>query len=131
MEDVIEVAQARVGEWVRTRFGTGHDRRECAMRLLEEAVELAQAEGVGKAETGRVVAYVFDKPAGEPDQEAAGAGVCLLAWGAAADRPLWQLIEAEIERIHSKTADHFRARQNVKAAAGIGVRVEGKGEADG
>lgn len=121
--DVIQTAQARVGEWVRTCFGTGHDRRERAMRLLEEAIELAQAEGIGEAEANRVVSYVYRKEIGKPDQEAAGVGVCLLAWAHAAERDLWPLIDREIDRIHSKAADHFRDCQNTKAAAGIGVHA--------
>ncbi len=42
--------EARVANWVETRIGTQHMHpRERAMRLLEEAVELAQAESALKA----------------------------------------------------------------------------------
>ena len=115
-------AQRRVGNWVRTRFGDGAmARHERAMRLLEEAIELAQAEGITPTEIDRLTANVFHKPAGAPSQEAAGVGVCLLAWAAGAGEDLWSLIEQEIERIESKPVEYFRARHRIKSDAGIAL----------
>jgi len=113
--------QRRVAEWVRTRFDgpTLTDRRERAMRVLEEAMELAQAEGLGKMDAARLSEVVFSRPVGDPDQEAAGTAVTLLAWAAAANRSLIDLIHHEVARIYALPIDHFRKRQAQKIDLGV------------
>ena len=119
-----DARQAKVAEFVRTRFGElNMDRKERAARMLEEAFEIAQAEGMTVAEVARLGNYVYSKPIGEPSQEAAGAGVALLAYctciGVSADA----VEAAEVERIYSKPSAYFRQRQNLKAAAGVALSV--------
>ena len=73
--------QDRVSDWVRASFGDGAmHRQERAMRVLEEAIELAQAEEIADEDVQRLSAHVYAKPPGSPDQEVGGIGVCLLAW---------------------------------------------------
>lgn len=56
--------ESRVADWVRTRIGETHMHpRERAMRLLEEAAELAQAEGVTSEQANQQIAYVFSRSA--------------------------------------------------------------------
>lgn len=124
-------AQVRVSNWIRSNFGSdAMDLQERATRVLEEAIELAQAEGVRIGDVNLLTAHVYAKPAGEPSQEVGGIGVCLLAWAGATDRELWPLIETEIDRIHTKTADHFRARHQVKVDAGVAKKALDAGEGD-
>ncbi|MGH7487099.1 MAG: hypothetical protein ACREMY_16070, partial [bacterium] len=67
--------QRAVYEWVRTTFGLANqDAHERVLRFFEEAVELAQAEGVTDEELARIVRHVFAKTPGAPEQEAGGAG---------------------------------------------------------
>lgn len=95
--------EERVAEWVRTRIGEAHmHRKERSMRLLEEAVELVQAEGIDYAQSMEMVHHVYDRPAGEPEREAAGVAVTLLGWCAATGNRLMDLAQAEVERIEKK-----------------------------
>lgn len=56
------------------------DPLERIMRFLEEALELAQAEGMNEQEVERVVSYVYGRPAGESFQEVGGVMVTLAAF---------------------------------------------------
>lgn len=116
--------EARVAEWVNTRIGPEHMHpRERAMRLLEEAVELAQAEGIAYDQVDRQVAHVYSRPAGEPAQEAAGVAVCLLGWCAATGNRLNDLALAEIERIEAKPIEQIRGSLARKADADLVTAV--------
>lgn len=115
-----ETMEDRVAAWVRSRIGEDHMySRERAMRLLEEAVELAQAEGIQIGMIERQARHVFGRPPGEPAQEAAGVAVCLLAWCAATGHRLNELAMAEIERIEAKPLDQIRGSLARKADADL------------
>jgi hypothetical protein len=102
--------EQRVAEWVVSRIGSaGMDRRERALRLLEEAVELAQAEGITLAQVARQVAHVYERPAGDPEQEAGGVAVCLLGWCAATGAGFAYIAELEMARIEAKPIDEIRS----------------------
>jgi hypothetical protein len=122
--------EARVAEWVRTRIGPEHmNTRERAMRLLEEAVELAQAEGITAELVGKQAAHVFGRRAGEPAQEAAGVAVCLLGWCAATGHTFEALATAELDRIEAKPIDQIRGSLARKADADL-VTCTDTGTAD-
>jgi hypothetical protein len=117
--------ETRVKEWVVSRIGAMNmHRRERAMRLLEESVELAQSEGITQDQVTRQVAHVFGRPAGEPSQEAAGVAVTLLGWCAATDNQLLDLAVREIERIEAKPVSQIRGSLARKADADLVVCVE-------
>lgn len=118
--------QARVAEWVRTRFGESvlADLRERAARVLEEALELAQAEGLPRGDVLALAQHVYSKEPGEPQQEAAGVGVTLKAYAAAKGFQQHAAVEQEIRRIESMPADHFRQRQQAKADAGVALKPQ-------
>lgn len=120
-----DVRQAHVGQWVRATFGD-HTMaiRERAQRLLEEAVELAQASGLSPDDARAIVGHVFSKPMGEPRQEAGGLGVCLLAYCEAAGFSADEEERREFERVQAIDPAHFQRRHNRKADAGIAVHVE-------
>lgn len=112
----------RVKAWVLKCFGEkSMSRQERALRLVEEAIELAQAEGIRSPIISAITYRVFSRPPGDPDQEAGGVGVCLEGWGAAAEKNVALLTEQELQRIESKPADHFRQRHNAKVAEGLSV----------
>jgi hypothetical protein len=115
--------QTRCLRWVKETFGilTVKDR---AIRLLEEAIELAQSECVSKEDAIRIIEHVYSKPAGDPQQEAGGIGVCLLAYCELRGFSAEQLEKAELDRVMSKDPAWFRKRHNVKAEAGIADKVE-------
>jgi hypothetical protein len=115
--------QTQVSDLVRDIFGDlGMDRSERVARFVEEAVELAQAEEIDRALVLAIVEHVYSKPAGATPQEVGGIGVTLLAFCAAAGISADDCELKEIARIRSFPAEHFRKRQQAKAAAGISKR---------
>lgn len=118
--------QRKVFEWCAATFGheVATDPSERVRRLLEEAIELAQAEGLARPAAEALLARVYGRPPGEPKQEAGGVGVSLLAYCAARCHSADALETAEVDRILSKSPEHFRARQEEKARLGIARRPE-------
>lgn len=70
-----------------------------ALRLLEEAIELAQAEGVTMQEVGIVRDQVYAKPPGDPLQELGGVLICAVAHAAVRDWDHEEVFWAEFARI--------------------------------
>ena len=120
------VLESRVRSWVESRIGVEHMQpKERAMRLLEEAVELVQAEGIDIDLAAKQVAHVYERPAGEPSQEAAGVAVCLLGWCASRGLRFEEIALAEIERIEAKSIEDIKASLARKGAAEL-VTTEAK-----
>lgn len=71
--------QNRVEEWLEACFPKSAtvDRAERTFRFLEEAIELAQANGCSKEEANMLLTYVYSREKGEPDQEVGGVMVTL------------------------------------------------------
>ncbi len=112
----------RIAWWVTTCFGSAAMKREeRATRLLEEAVELAQAEGVPQELVDRLTRHVYSKPVGDPPQEGAGVALCLEAWAVSAGQDVRDLALRELERVEGFTPEHFRKRHAAKVAAGSAV----------
>lgn len=115
--------QGSVADWLERAFGNGVSTplraRERALRVLEEAVELAQVEGVTPAEIARLQAYVYDRPVGDPMQEIGGVRLALLAYavekGLSADRA--EL--AELAHVFAKPLQAVRDRSREMHAAGV------------
>lgn len=90
---------------------------ERALRVAEEAVELAQCMGVEAADMHRLVDYVYARPAGTPAQEIAGTLVTLYAAAASVGVDAEEALRAEVERIHQpEIEDKVRRRQAEKRA---------------
>ena len=120
--------QAAVLDWVRTTFGpatlTGSER---AMRVLEEALELFQAEGLDLDKALAIARHVYGRPLGDPAQEVGGLGVTLLAYCGAKGISADGEEARELERVLAKDPEHFRARHNLKADAGIAAPAQSGG----
>jgi len=116
--------QQAVHKWVRETFGERTlALEERVMRVLEEAAELAQAEGLTRVKALAIIEHVFNKPDGDPMQEAGGVGVTLLAYCAARGISAELAEDMEFKRVQSIDPARFRERQNVKAAVGIGIHT--------
>ncbi|WP_331326476.1 hypothetical protein [Methylobacterium fujisawaense] len=115
-----DVRQEQMRRWIGRILGEGalhpHERVE---RLLEETVELAQAERLPAERIGGIVAHVYAKEPGEPAQEVGGISTCLLAYCAATAVSADACERAELTRILGKTPEHFRARHQAKVDAGM------------
>ena len=68
-------------------------------RLLEETLELSQAEGVDLADVYTIVDQVYSRPTGQPHQELGGVIVCAVAYAACAGYDLEEAFWSEFERI--------------------------------
>lgn len=90
-----------------------------ALRLLEEAIECAQAAGVDLKMAHKLVDFVYDRPVGEIEQEIGGVSVTLLALAAAVGTSAEFVEQAEVERVLSKSRDIFTQRNAKKNAAGF------------
>lgn len=114
--------QTRVREWIATRLGAEHATpKERAMRLLEESLELAQSEGVIMPDAFRLLQHVFNRPPGDPMQEAGAVGVCLMGYCAARNLDHKAVIEQELQRIEAKTISEVAASVQRKRAEGLTV----------
>jgi hypothetical protein len=110
--------------WIRNVFGDGAlGTEERIARLLEEVIELAQAENFAVEKITQLVEYVYSRPPGEPFQEVGGISVTLLAYCQATGISADEAENTELKRIYSHTREHFRERQNKKAEVGISVKV--------
>lgn|SRR3990167_6341059 len=92
---------------------------ERARRLLEEALELAQACGVSQAQAFALTDYTFSRPAGEPHQEIGGIGLCLLAAAESLGLSAEVETQREIARVLAKSLEHWKTKHDAKAAAGV------------
>lgn len=108
-------AQERVASWVRSTLGeeTLRNIAERAYRALEEAIELAQACGLGAASAHTLVERVFAKPVGDPKKELAGCQVTLYAAAEALSANLESEFEIEMVRINRlEVIERVRRRRN-------------------
>lgn len=114
----------RVRNWIVRAFGEAIllNRAERAARVLEEAAELAQAEGVTPEWARRIVERCYSRPKGVAAQELAQLMVVVLGHSASAGIDVEAVTLAEIERIEQPAViARIRLKQAEKAAAGTGV----------
>lgn len=118
--------QRQVIAWARRSFGdaVADNRIERVLRVLEEALELAQAEGLQLGAARHLASLVFSRLPGKSMQEVGGVSVTLLAYCEIAELSADQCERAEIDRILAKPLEHFRRRQNEKAALGVAMRAQ-------
>lgn len=107
--------QGDVKPWLLACFGEkiANDRTERNHRFLEEALELVQATGCTRSEAHQLVDYVFNRPVGEPVQEAGGVMVTLAALCLAHDMDMHKAGDIELARIWTKV-EQIRAKQAAK-----------------
>lgn len=120
-----DVRQGAIWDWTCGTFGEDAcTSKERAMRFLEEAIELVQAEGIDIAAINAVLAHVLAKEPGNPVQEAGGVGLTLLAYCESKGFSADDAEAGELVRVKAIDPEKFRARHNKKADAGIAVRVK-------
>ena len=104
-------------DWGVRCFGLEHmqDWRIRGLCFGEEAIEVMQVLEVSREQAHRLVDVVYDRPIGKIEQEIGGSIVTL----AVLCRSLGQaevedLFEREVQRVLSKTPEHFRIRNKEK-----------------
>jgi hypothetical protein len=112
----------RIGTYFHKALGPNSlNRRERAVRVLEEAIELAQAEGVPESVVGALTARVYSRPAGNPEDEVGGVAVTLLCWAYATGASVTDLATRTTERIEAIPVARMRERHAAKVALGLAV----------
>lgn len=113
--------QRQVSEWCERCFGVEHATSLPArgIRMLEEAIELAQAVGVDPAMAHKLIDFVYGRPVGEIGQEIGGVSLCILALANAAGLDADAEEAKEITRVLSKDPAVFTKRNAEKNAAGF------------
>ena len=89
------------------------------MRVVEEAMELAQSVGCSMLDVDVISEHVFSRPVGNVGQEHAGVMVSLLASATANGFLLEDVTRTEIERIWEIPVEKLLEKQAFKNRAGI------------
>lgn len=89
------------------------DRNERTHRFLEEALELAQANGCSRDEVLALVNYVYCRPEGKSEMEVGGVMVTLAGLCGALELDMKAAGEAELER-NWERIEVIRAKQASK-----------------
>jgi hypothetical protein len=107
--------QQRVDPWLLACFGEAiaRDTGERNHRFLEEALELAQANGCTASEAYQLVDYTFGRPIGEAAQEVGGVMVTLAALCLARGIDMHAAAETELARIWTMV-EKIRTKQAAK-----------------
>lgn len=107
--------QMRVEEWLAACFppSVRADRCERTHRFLEEALELAQANGCSRDDAIALVDYVFGRPPGQAGQEVGGVMVTLASLCSAVGVEMAEAGNCELNRNWDRI-DVIRAKQRSK-----------------
>ena len=106
-------------QWAIQTFGNvAKNRDERAARLVEEAIELAQAEGVALDVIERIARHVYSKPAGDPVAELQGVALTLDACAENMGDTVQGATARELERVRSRSREEWALRHDAKVAAG-------------
>lgn len=109
--------------WAIDTFGPiAADRHERAARFLEEAMELAQVEGVSHHIAKAIADRVYSRPTGTLTREVGQAQVTLECLAANVGVDADEEAAKEFDRVRSISPDKFRKKQAAKAAIGIAGR---------
>ncbi|BCJ91734.1 hypothetical protein IZ6_24690 [Terrihabitans soli] len=104
--------------------------RERVLRVLEEAIELAQTEGVNQDVIDATVNRVYSRPVGHAPQESAQVLLTLSSYAACKGYHLEAMAEAELAMVEDKLSSdphYFAHRQAKKAGLGIGMKPQTEG----
>jgi len=115
--------QRAVFAWVKRVFGgaVANHVGERALRLVEEAAEVAQSLEVPMELLEKVIARVYSREPGKVRSEIGGVSVTLLALSELVGVQVDAAETEEIERIFGLDEDVFRKKQAEKVAAGTAV----------
>lgn len=112
-------AQADVLDWAVRSFGPiAQNVDERAARVAEEAIEIAQVEGVSLETVKRIADRIYSRPAGERWQEIGGTMIGMLSYAEIIGLSLAECTQREFQRVLSKPQDWWQKKHAEKVAAG-------------
>lgn len=105
--------------WCLSTFGdVALDRKERAMRLFEEAVEVAQSVEVDKAMLGAILKRTYSRPVGDLHKEMGAVLLTTYALAALDGLDPDRLLEDEVTRVLSKPRKHWKDKHDAKVVDG-------------
>lgn len=107
--------QEQVEQWLTACFppAVAGDRQERTHRFLEEALELAQANGCTHEQAIALVNYVYARPEGRPELEVGGVMVTLASLCSTSGIDMQEAGDAELQRNWDRI-DAIRRKQASK-----------------
>jgi len=117
----MQPTQAIAFDWAIRSFGADHvfNTPLRALRLAEEAVELAQACKVPEEKMQELVKIVYSRPTGMVHQEVGGVMMTLNVLCAALNIDPDEAFVKELRRVLSKSPEHFAKRNADKMRVGL------------
>jgi NTP pyrophosphatase (non-canonical NTP hydrolase) len=115
----MEVKQKEVLAWAVEAFGdTALRFQERAARMVEEAIEVAQAEGLSPEIVRKILDRVYSRPPGDLWQELGGLMITAMALAENQGLDLHDCARQEFARVQSKTKDWWTRKHQEKIEAG-------------
>lgn len=117
----MELNQKTAHDWAVRSFGQEHvgDARVRAVRVVEEAIELAQSLGCCPASRSRPWDVVYAGELGKVEQEIGGTILTLAVLCEARGVSMLELFERELLRVLGKPPEHFAKRNANKLRQGL------------
>ncbi|MGH8235432.1 MAG: hypothetical protein ACREXP_00230 [Steroidobacteraceae bacterium] len=113
------LTQKNVLKWATDNFGAiAMNPDERAARLIEEAIEVCQAQGVSLETILRIAVRAYSRPVGVLGQEVGGCGIALLAMCEAAGLDAMVEVHREWDRVSTLPREHWQRKHAEKVAAG-------------
>ncbi len=115
--------QQLANNWAIRAFGFEHTKNSKvrALRLLEEAIELAQAEGVQRHLVDHCTEVVYSRPVGEAHQEIGGVLMTAAVYCGCVGRDMEEVLATELDRVLAKPLTQFHQRNQDKINLGLTV----------
>ena len=115
--------QRLANSWAIRAFGiaTVSNPKERALRVLEEAIELAQSEGILKHMVDHCADVVYGRPIGLANQEIGGVLVTTAVYCSCHNLDMEEVFIQELDRILSKPLEHFAKRFQEKIDLGLAI----------
>lgn len=108
--------------WACEMFGpVATVRGERLMRFIEEAIELAHADGMERATFDAITNRVYSRPAGEINKEIGQAQACLETYAENIGESASNLAEIEWQRVQRIPQAEWTRRHAAKRAIGIAL----------
>lgn len=117
----LRLVKGLVVDWGMRCFGVEHmiNYQVRALRLVGEAIELAQAVDVPVDRLHACVGVVYSRPKGDTLQELGGVFITAIAMAGCCGFAIEDVIETELHRCLSKTPEHFAERNKEKLNLGL------------
>ena len=107
-------------KWAVDMFGpVALERRERLTRFVEEAIELAHAEGMPRDTLSKIIDRVHSRPQGHPTKEIGQAQATLELFAESIGLSADDLAAGEFKRVQSIPKEEWTARHAAKIALGI------------